>query len=188
MKKTGPTDYEKKYQALLWSLKEEFPGFRIVRKSDDRWQRIIDAVLIGLTLGHMRGYLTHYQTTLGQRVYVTDSWAELPAVERWATMRHEAVHLRQFRKFTFLGMILLYLLVPLPTGLAYFRMRLEREAYEETLRALYEAHGEGAVRNRALREHMIAHFTSASYGWMWPFPAALGRWYDGFVDRLAAGP
>ena len=108
--------------------------------------------------------------------------------ERWATMRHEAVHLRQFRKFTFLGMAVLYLLLPLPAGLSYFRMRLEREAYEETLRAWYEAHGEGAVREKGLREHVIAQFTSASYGWMWPFPAALGRWYDRFVDRLASGP
>ncbi len=184
MRMTSETQAERRYQALMRSIKEEFPGFRLRPKRDDPLQRIIHHLLVGLTLGRMRGYLTEYHTTLGRTVYVTDSWDRIPAVDRWATMRHERVHLLQFRRYTFLGMAVLYLLVPLPFGLSYFRMRLEREAYEETLRALYEARGERAVRDPGLRDHVMAQFTSASYGWMWPFPAAVARWYDRFVDEL----
>jgi len=35
-----------------------------------------------------------------------------------------------------------------------------------------------------LRAHVIAQFTSGSYGWMWPFPRAVGRWFDRFVASL----
>ena len=178
---------ERRYQALLRELRREFPGFRLLRKREDPLQRAIDVALRAVTLGRMRAYLDGYQTTLGRSVYVTDDWPALPAVQRWATLRHEAVHLRQFRRFGFVGMAILYLLVPLPVGLAYCRMRLEREAYEETLRALHEALGEAAVRDDELRSSVIRQFTSAAYGWMWPFPRALGRWYDGFVEELTGG-
>jgi hypothetical protein len=178
---------ERRYQVLLRELRGEFPGFRLLRKRDDRLQRAIDVALRAVTLGRMRAYLDGYQTTLGRSVYVTDDWPTLPAVHRWATLRHEAVHLRQFRRLGFVGMAILYLLVPLPVGLAYCRMRLEREAYEETLRALYEALGEAALRDNALRASIICQFTSAAYGWMWPFPRAVGRWYDAFVEDVIRG-
>lgn len=178
---------ERRYRALLAELRREFPGFRLLRKRDDSLQRVIDRALRVLTLGRMRAYLDGYQTTLGRTVYVTDDWASQPAVQRWATLRHEAVHLRQFRRYGFALMAVLYLLLPLPVGLAYGRMRLEREAYEETLRALHEALGEAAVRDEALRESIIRQFTGPAYGWMWPFPRAVARWYDDFVDALTGG-
>ena len=79
-------------------------------------------------------------------------------------------------------MAIAYVLLPLPFGLAWCRMRLERAAYEETLRVHYHLGGIRAVER--LREHVIAQFTSGSYGWMWPFPHALSRWFDEFVAGL----
>lgn len=181
-------DAEARYQRLLRDLRAEFPRFCLLRKREDREQRTIHWLLLLLTFGQMRSYLHGYQTTIGQRVYVTDGWERLPAVERWATLRHEAVHLRQFRRYGLLGMALLYLLVPLPAGLAYFRMRLEREAYEETLRAIYEARGAAALMEPCLKSHIVAQFTGPSYGWMWPFPRAVSRWYDEFVGGLTGPP
>jgi len=105
--------------------------------------------------------------------------------DRWATMRHEAVHMRQFRRWTRPGMALLYLLLPLPMGLAYFRMRFERAAYEETIRCGFELYGMAHVREH-LREHILEQFTGPSYGWMWPFRRSLERWYDVQIARLAA--
>lgn len=179
---------ERRYQALLAALTAEFPGFRLVRKEDSLLQRAIHWALCALSLGAMRRYLSDFQTTIGQTVYVTRDWDHLPATVRWATLRHEAVHLRQFRRLTVPGMALLYLLLPLPAGLSYFRMRLERAAYEETLWALAQARGVAAVRaDRALRAHIVAMFVGPAYGFMWPFRRSVERWYDRQLERLAQG-
>jgi hypothetical protein len=93
-------------------------------------------------------------------------------------LRHEAVHLRQFRKLTLPVMAVLYLLVPLPLGFAYFRARLEREAYAESIRAAAELWGISAVRAPQYRAHVIEQFVGPAYGWMWPFRTSVERWYD----------
>jgi hypothetical protein len=81
-------------------------------------------------------------------------------------------------------MALAYLALPLPFGLAWGRMRIERAAYEETIRAAAEVYGRAHVCNAAFRAYVIAQFTSAAYGWMWPFRRALERWYDGVLESL----
>ena len=98
-------------------------------------------------------------------------------------LRHEAVHLRQFRRYGRVGMALLYLGPILPLGLAWGRARLEWEAYAETLRATAEVYGLEAAASPALRARLIAQFTGPAYGWMWPFPSTVSRWVD---DALAA--
>lgn len=176
-----------RYDDYLAELAREIPGFRIVRKDRSRFQRLIDRALRLVTFGQMTSYLSSFQTTIGRTVYVTPDWDDRSADVRYVTMRHEAVHLRQFRRFTLPGMALLYILVPLPMGLAWFRMRFEREAYEETIRASAEVWGRAHVASPALRDHVIGAFTGPAYGWMWPFRASLERWYDQFVDKLDLG-
>jgi hypothetical protein len=166
------------YDALVEALRREFPRFRIVRKDRSRLHRAIHYALLGLTLGRMRSYLDGYQTTIGSTVYVTADWDGRDPLERYVTLRHEAIHLRQFRAFTLPGMALLYLLLPLPMGLAWFRAYFEKEAYAESVRAAAEVWGPGFPRGDAYRRHVIAQFTGAAYGWMWPFRAGLERWYD----------
>jgi hypothetical protein len=173
-----------RYEDLLAELRREFPRFRVVDKSDSRLQRVIDRALRIVTFGGMRGYLTDYVTTIGSTVYVCSDWHGRSDDDRWATMRHEAVHLRQFRRWTLPGMAFLYLLIPLPVGIAYFRMRFEREAYEETIRCEHALYGMPYVRG-VLRAHVIDQFRGPAYGWMWPFRRALERWYDAQVSRLA---
>jgi hypothetical protein len=119
-------------------------------------------------------------------VYVTPDWDDRHADERYVILCHERVHLRQFRRLTLLGMAVLYLLVPLPMGLAYFRARLEREAYEETLRAAAEVYGVDYVRTAEFRGRILGQFLGPAYGWMWPFRGQLDRWYDGVLARLDA--
>jgi len=170
-----------RYERLVADLREELPGFRIVRKDRSRLHRLIDRVLVIVTFGRMRDYLDSYQTTIGKTVYVTSDWDDWSADRRYVTLRHEAVHLRQFRKFTLPVMAVLYIFVPLPMGLAYCRARFEREAYEETIRAAAEVWGVEVPRGVAYREHIIEQFTGPSYGWMWPFRKALERWYDSIL-------
>ena len=122
-------------------MRREFPDFRIVCKTESAMHRGIHVALMAITLGGMRQYLTSYHTTLGQAVYVTPGWDDSCFDQRYVTMCHERVHMRQFRRFGGLGMALLYGLLPLPLGLSYFRARFEKAAYAESIRATAELFG-----------------------------------------------
>jgi hypothetical protein len=165
-----------RYQQLIAEIQQEFPGFRVIRKDQSRFQRVISTALKIVTFGAQRRYLTDYQTTIGQTVYVTSDWDALDADERYCTMRHELVHVRQFARYTVPVMAFLYLLVPLPLGLSWFRARFEKQAYAETIRASVEVFGELHVRRPEFAQRIVDQFTSGAYGWMWPFPAAMRRW------------
>lgn len=167
-----------RYEALVAALREELPGFRVVRKDRSRLHRAIDVALRVVTFGRMRDYLDSYQTTIGRTVYVTSDWDRWDADHRYVTMRHEAVHLRQFRRLSLPVMAVLYLLVPLPMGLAYFRARFEMEAYAESIRAAAEVWGPAVPRSAEFRAHIVDQFVGPSYGWMWPFRRRVERWYD----------
>jgi hypothetical protein len=140
--------------------------------------RAIHRALIVVTFGRANRYLHSFQTTIGRTVYVTADWDERDADDRYVTLRHEAIHLRQFRRFTLPGMAILYILLPLPLGLAWFRARFEREAYAETIRASAEVWGRDYAARADLRDHVVDQFVGPSYGWMWPFRRSIERWYD----------
>lgn len=176
-----------RYDALVESLRAEIPGFRVVRKDTSRFHRTIHYALVGLTFGQMRRYLDSFQTTIGKTVYVTADWDEWTPDERYVTMRHEAVHLRQFKRYTLPVMAVLYVLLPLPMGLAYFRARFEMEAYAETIRAAAEVYGPDYARGDEHRKYVIDQFVGASYGWMWPFRGRLNRWYDRVLATIGEG-
>jgi hypothetical protein len=173
-----------RYERLVADLREELPGFRIVRKADSRLHRAIHRVLVIVTFGQMRDYLEGYQTTIGKTVYVTSDWDAQPADRRYVTLRHEAVHLRQFRKLTLPVVAVIYVLLPLPMGLAYGRAALEKAAYAETIRAAAEVWGPATPRGASYRAHVIEQFMGPSYGWMWPFRKHLERWYDEVLAGL----
>jgi hypothetical protein len=174
-----------RYDALLASLRAEFPRFRIVRKDQSPLHKAIHYGLCALTFGQMTSYLDSFQTTIGRTVYVTSDWDDCDPDQRYVTMRHEAVHLRQFRSLGVPAMFVLYVLLPVPMGLAWFRAHFEKAAYAESIRAAAEVWGPGYPRRTEYRRHVIEQFTGASYGWMWPFRRALERWYD---DVLASVP
>jgi hypothetical protein len=83
-------------------------------------------------------------------------------------------------------MAFLYLGPVFPLGLAYGRARIEWEAYTETIRATAELRGLPAARSQHLRDHILKQFTSPAYGWMWPFPRQLERWYEAAVRQIEA--
>jgi hypothetical protein len=173
-----------RYEALVKALSGEVPGFRIVRKDRSRFHRTIHVALKAVTLGRMNNYLDSFQTTIGKTVWVTSDWEDWSPDERYVTLRHEAVHLRQFRKFSLPVMALLYVLLPLPMGLAYFRACFEKQAYAETIRASAEVYGLDYARGAELRNHVIGQFMGPSYGWMWPFRVRLECWYDRILATL----
>jgi hypothetical protein len=167
----------------LDELREEF-GIRIVPKAGDRFSRWIDRALKAITFGGQRSYMDRYFTTIGRTFYLPSGWAARDPRARYVTLRHEAVHLRQFRRYGRLGMSLLYLLPILPLGLAYGRARLEWEAYAETFRATAEVYGGEAAKAPRLRAHVRRQFTGPAYGWMWPFPRTIDRWIDEVLAEI----
>lgn len=170
-------------QAFMAELALEFPRFRTVEKNASALSKAIDVALKIVTLGGQRDYLTKYYTVIGDTLFLPEGWAEVDPLDAVITLRHERVHLRQRRRLTLLGMTIVYVLLPLPMGLAYGRARLEWEAYTETLRATFELKGAEALRSGKLRARIVSRFTGPDYLWMWPFRGQVERWYD---DAVAA--
>ena len=183
MASLDPPD-EQQYLDFLDEIGAEFPELRLIQKRDSLLQRSIGVALRVLTFGGQRRYMKRYVTTIGMRIYLPYDWDERPPAARIVTLRHERVHLRQFRRWTLPLMAVLYVLFPLPMGLSWARMRFEREAYEETLRAAVELYGPSRVRRRIYRKYVIGQFVTGRYGWMWPFRRSLERWYDELVATL----
>lgn len=169
---------------FLQELVSEFPRFRIVYKSGNTLSKVLDKALRVLSLGKQQRYLTHYRTVIGDTLYVPEAWNETEPVDRLICLLHERVHLRQRRRYGTVGMAVLYLMLPLPAGLAWFRARMEWEAYTETLRATAEWYGLGAVKSPLLRAAMIERFAGPDYLWMWPFRERVGGWFDAVIQEL----
>jgi hypothetical protein len=172
--------------AFIAEIQAEFPDFRIVRKRDSLLSRLLGIALSALTFGAQREFMTRYHTVLWNTLYVPDLWEETPDLARLITLRHERIHLRQRRRYGDVLMTFLYTFPFLPLGLAYGRARIEWEAYRETILATAELRGLAAARSPELREHIVRQFTSGAYGWMWPFPRTLHRWYDEAITEIEA--
>ena len=169
---------------LVRDLVAEFPDFRIATKRDSRLQTAIDRALRLLTLGGQDRYLSHYHTVLWGVLWVPDAWERMDDLSRYVLLRHERVHLRQRRRYGDVLMTFLYLVPFFPLGLAYGRARIEWEAYEETLAATLETQGLDAAR--ALEDEIVQRFTGPDYGWMWPFPRTVRRWFATALSTVVA--
>lgn len=134
-----------------------------------------------------RQFMGAYVTTIGRRMWVPVNWELWCDETRERILRHEAVHLRQQRRYGFLLYAFLYLFVPLPLGLAWFRAKLEWEAYSETLRGIAEEKGVGYLRDPGTTSVFLRYFTTGAYGWMWPFPRQVYRWYEKLLDEIQRG-
>lgn len=174
------------YKRLVEETKIEFSDFEILKKEDSGLMKAIDVVLKILTLGQMKTFMTGFITTLGNKVYVPSSWDTDSLVTRIEILRHERVHMRQAKKYGKLLFSILYLVIPLPCGLAYFRKKFEMEAYEESLRTLHFYMGK-SIFTASLREFYVSQFVSANYFWTWPFRRGVEAWYDGVVEKILSG-
>lgn len=177
------------YSDTLYEIREEFPAFQVVWKEDSWLMRFLAWFLRYLTLGRQRTFQTAYITTIGCKVYVPADWRTLSDIAKTIVLRHERVHMRQRRRYGMVLFSFLYLLFPLPGGLAYFRAKFEMEAYEETIRSTVELYPNGAalVLKPEAKKQMIENFIGPGYFWMWPFRARIERWYDATVSKVLAG-
>ena len=173
-----------RHEALLAEIQREFPRFAIVPKRSSGLQRAIAVALLVVTAGGQRSYLTRYHTVLFGRLYVPDSWDAMDDDDRTILLRHERVHLRQRRWMGDVAMAFVYLVPIFPLGLAWGRARIEWEAYIETIRATAELRGLAAAR--LLKGEIVQRFVGPDYGWMWPFPRTVERWFDEVIADLEA--
>lgn len=171
-------------QRILEELRAEFPQFRLVPKQGNQLSVCIDRVLRVLTFGRLNRYLSEYSTVIGETLFLAAAWDRLDDRARYVLLCHERVHLRQRRRYGNIGLALVYLLPILPVGLALGRARIEWEAYRETLRASAEVYGLDALEDVQLRANVVARFVGPDYGWMWPFPQTIARWYDRAVHDV----
>lgn len=168
---------------FIAEIHSEFPRFSIKKKRTSKLQRAIHHVLRVVTLGGMSTYATHYHTVLFGTLWVPDAWDAMSDVDKVILLRHERVHLRQRRAMGDFAMGFVYLVPIFPLFLAWGRARIEWEAYEETITATAELYG--LERARALKPGIVSRFTGPDYGWMWPFPKTVGRWFDEHMARVS---
>jgi len=164
-----------RYERLVDEIRHEFPTFEIRAKRGLLLQEAIAVALAIVTLGGQRAYLSRYHTVLFGKLYVPDAWERMSDDDRYVLLRHERVHLRQRKRMGDLAMAFLYLFPIFPLFAAWGRARIEWEAYVETIRATAEVRGLDAAR--ALEDEIVRRYVGPDYGWMWPFPRTVRRWF-----------
>lgn len=154
---------------LETDLRQEFPGLRF--RTKPTWLP-----------GHTR------TTTVGQTIWLPSNWEQYSSRRRYRTLKHEAVHIRQFRRIgcgnATLGIVpylIAYLLLPIPLGAAAFRYLWEREAYVATLCAYRDLDGQ----ERALFqvEAITNILCGRPYYWPWLWRKSTTKW---FLAKLKA--
>jgi len=180
--------HESLYEEYLETLSKRWPRFKLVHKRDSPLCRSLNVLLRALTFGKQSRFMTHYVTTLGDTVYLPELWSDWSAGRRYCVMRHEVVHISQFKRWRWPGMCFLYLLFPLPCFFSLGRAWLEWQAYAETLRATWQVYGERAANDPALRREIVARFTGADYGWMWVLGSQVDRLLARELDTLRRDP
>jgi hypothetical protein len=177
-----------RYNMLLKDLLDD--GVVIEAKASKWYWKALAGLLFVISFGKIR-FMETSVTTIGNRIGVPagwDTWGD--DAGRYEVLLHEAVHIRQYKRFGFgnvwVGVVpvgLAYLFLPFPVGIAYCRARLEWEGYEESIRAIIQLEGVTAAMDD--KSFFVSQFTSANYLYMWPFKSQVEKWFDEAVRRIA---
>jgi len=162
--------------AYIEALSRELPRFAIRYKDESRVQRGLATFVWPFN----RRYLDVYTTVMFGRVYFPSrAWCEAVGPEAvYRILRHEAVHLRDARRWPVLFAVSYVLGAP---SIFTLRAIWEARAYAESLRVSMEL--EGDVSDAEL-ERIARLFTGAEYLFMCPFPRFVRRRLRSLRDRL----
>lgn len=149
-----PPDTAPAVSELAARIRDQFPRLRLVAKERSLLMRAVARLM-----PWNRAFLSAYTMTIGYRVFMPAAVRRDPR-EGVAILRHERVHLEQFRRHP-VWFPVSYLLV-LPAGIT-MRARWELEAYVETMRA--ELDETGTIADASL-DRMARQFTGPDYLFM----------------------
>lgn len=171
------------YEEFVKDTYKAYPKFELIEKRSSKLMKVINVLLKIITFGQMKTFMTEFTTTIGYKVYTPDGWLTWKESSKLQILRHERVHMKQRLEKGGFWFSISYLLLPFPILWAWYRMKYEMEAYEESLLAVWELYGMKAFTDE-VRENMIKHFIGAEYFWTWPWRKRIEDWYDGVLVSL----
>lgn len=101
----------------------------------------------------------------------------------YVILRHEYVHMQDHRRYG-LWFTMSYVLFPFPILFAYMRADWEFRAYAQQLICAIDHYG--YVWDELL-DHILHHFCSATYLWMWPFRGTIRRKFERLIQDIQQG-
>lgn len=110
---------------------------KIVKKNDSLLMKVIHYFLMVITFGKNKNFLSSFVTTIGQTIYVPDSWDRHSESEKEMILAHEQVHIDQYKKEGIL-FSLKYLFWPFPCIRATARLKYECEAFAKDIVLSYK--------------------------------------------------
>jgi hypothetical protein len=163
-------------EGLEAALCKELKRFRVCYKDESTFQKLIGRMVSPFNRRYMTGYTT---VMFGAVYFPSRAWRrDVGPGSIYRTLRHEAVHLRDARRFPlFFQLSYLFLL---PAGLT-FRALWEWRAYAESLRV--EAELTGTITDEML-DFLEARFVGPDYLFMFPFRRKIRRRLELLRDQL----
>ena len=164
---------EQELEALLASVAAQ--GVKIVRKDQSKFWKLLAVLVKIVTFGKNSTFGTQFTTTIGKTIAVTPDYDSWTVQNKLETITHEMVHVGQYKRYSVPVMALLYFLVFIPFGLAYFRYRFEREAY---LTEFKYTIGKGWGTKEELIDFGVQELSGSDYGWAWVFKGSIRKWFE----------
>jgi hypothetical protein len=162
------------FEQYVEKLKAEFPKFQLVEKEKSKLMAFLNFFI---KLWNPR-FMEDYTMVLGYKVYMPP--AQRNTLQGYEILRHEAVHMRQVRKWWILQSIS-YGILPIGPS---FRAYWEYKAYCESMRVRTEL---GWSVDDAYIDWLVSQFTGPAYLFMWPFKASLTKKFKAERTLLLAG-
>lgn len=153
------------------ALKQEFPKFKIVEKETSGFMKFLNF----FAKLWMPTFQTTVTTVIGTTVYMPKLL--IGTMGGYVVLRHEAIHMRDSKKWWLLQPISYFI----PPAGPSFKAIWEFRGYMETLRVHHEL---GWNTDDNFIEWLVSQFTSSAYLWMWPFKASLTKKFKAERDRL----
>ncbi len=166
---------------LIAEIKSEFPNFTVIPKADSLLMKWINLFMLLISFGKNQ-FMDDYITTIGTTVYSNNGWDGMKLETRATVLRHERIHMRQQKRYTWPLFAFLYLFPFFPVCFAYFRARMELEAYAETVRADLDYYGTNVIWSDKYKSWLVSQFTGPGYCWMFIFPKTVEKWINAAID------
>jgi hypothetical protein len=161
------------FEQCVEQLKIEFPKFQLIEKENSKLMKFLNFFI---KLWNP-DFMEQYTMVLGYKVY-------MPLVARdtlvgYEILRHEAVHMRQFKKWWLLQTISYSIL---SIGLS-LRAYWEYKAYCESMKVRIEL---GWPVDDDYIDWVVSQFTGPAYSFMWPSKASLTAKFKAERTKLLA--